>query len=133
MFTGERLYSSNGQTLFKVPVAYGTRLSEGSVPDTCEGAGMKAVCQGQAGCQFNSARCKVVSIETTCGNILNKLANLICDGNHPSKCPQLEGVFNYMNNWIGSEYGHVGGTSAVGNKFVSSSGTPLFAYCVHSI
>ena len=57
MFTGQKLlYSSGGQALFNVPVARGTVMSEGAVPDTCEAAGMRAVCSAQSGCSFNSAR-----------------------------------------------------------------------------
>ena len=57
MFTG--LHSSNGQEMFKVLIAYGTRIIEGVVPDTCEAAGLRAACAGPAGCRYNSARCLI--------------------------------------------------------------------------
>ena len=36
-----------------MPVAHGERLDGDKVAETCEKAGMKAVCYGEAGCKWN--------------------------------------------------------------------------------
>ena len=93
---------------------------------------MYAVCPGPAGCRWNSAdRCKVASIETGCGLPMWGLSKLICAGNYPRDCPIIDAMFNYMNGWIKGECGAVDGTwCAFGKSYVSTSGTPLYAYCL---
>ena len=36
----------------QVPVPHGQLLTEGKVPETCENAGMKALCWGDASCSY---------------------------------------------------------------------------------
>ena len=37
----------------------------------------------------------------------------------PSKCPQFEGVFNYMKSWSGGEFGPVDGGYKNGKTYIS--------------
>ena len=79
-------------------------------------------------------RCQLVSIEQSCKNPMSGIATALnCTGIR--NCPHLEGVFNYMNNWkSGSECGNVGGNYCVkGQNYISSTRTPLFAYCVQNV
>ena len=133
IFSGQKLYSKDGLGYYKVPVAYGTRLIEGSVAATCENLKMKAVCWGAAGCSFVSSRCMVSPINTDCTNSMTVLSKLICNGNYPGpKCPQMEGMFNDMKAFSGGyECGNVKGVyCARGKQFVSSKETPYYAYCI---
>ena len=60
---------------YKVKFAPGVRLLEGSVADTCEAVGMKAVCAGPTGCAHNSERCIVTPLETSCTSPMRPLSN----------------------------------------------------------
>ena len=58
---------------YKVTVDIGTRMTAGKVPETCEEAGLKAVCPGPKGCHYNDeSKCVVtpLSSKTKCGNIM---------------------------------------------------------------
>ena len=71
-----KLYlQENGYSYYGVPVATGKTLVEGTVADTCEAAGMRAVCTGSADCKYYSKRCEVIKFETSnCGNPMFGLA-----------------------------------------------------------
>ena len=130
--SGELLYESAGVRYYKVPVPHGTRLVTGAVADTCEKNGMKAVCNGEslASCSYTSARCRVTPLSAVCGDQMYTLSKLICNGTQPDQCPQMEGMFADMRDWHGSECGAVGGQWCVqGKTFMSSAGTPAYAYC----
>ena len=50
---------------YKVPVKKGTSMTEGKVVETCEKAGLKAVCPGTRKCQYtNEAKCAVTPLST---------------------------------------------------------------------
>jgi len=128
-----QLYSSGGLSYFKMPVSYGTRLIEGAVADTCDAAGMKSVCLGQSGCQYNSARCQVTPMSTisNCGNPMRGLSMKICGHTSTWRCSLIDGMFTYMKSWSGGEYGFVDGVGGKqGKDLVSTSGTIYYAYCV---
>ena len=130
--SGELLYESAGVRYYKVPVPHGTSLVTGAVADTCEENGMKAVCNGEslASCSYTSARCRVTPLSAVCGDQMYTLSKLICNGTQPDQCPQMEGMFADMRDWHGSECGAVGGQWCVqGKTFMSSAGTPAYAYC----
>ena len=58
---------------YKVTVDIGTRMTAGKVPETCEEAGLKAVCPGPKGCNYNDeSKCVVtpLSSKTKCGSIM---------------------------------------------------------------
>ena len=82
-------------------MARGRTLTEGTVADTCEDAGMKAVCNGDSRCSHYSARCQVVDLESAhCGYAMYGLAQKLCgSGKNPRQCPQMDGLFNYMKSW----------------------------------
>ena len=62
------LYSRDGYEYYKVPVKHGEVLVEGKVAETCEAAGMKAVCLGPAGCGYtDTSKCMVTPLSTCSG------------------------------------------------------------------
>jgi len=128
-------YEENGAKYYGIPVAEGTTLTEGVVPDTCDAVGMKAVCTGDSSCRYYSARCQVVDLEdftSSCGNPMWGLAKKLCGGNTmPRNCPEMNGLFNYMKDWAGSECGVVNGTWCVSGKNYTPDNPPYYyAYCV---
>ena len=78
-------------------MAKGRTLTEGTVADTCEAAGMKAVCTGPSGCRHNSARCEVVDFEAVvCGSAMYGLSKKLCGfGEYPRNCAKLDGLFSH--------------------------------------
>ena len=65
-------YSDQGYDYYKVPVADGLRLSGGQVSKTCAEAGLMAVCNGDASCQFtDTTKCLVTPHES--GHCLNPM------------------------------------------------------------
>ena len=67
------LYTDANYKYYKVTVDIGTRMTAGKVPETCEEAGLKAVCPGPKGCHYNDeSKCVVtpLSSKTKCGNIM---------------------------------------------------------------
>ena len=47
----------------------GTRLTEGKVSETCEAAGMRAVCSGPSSCKYtNVAKCVITPLSSNCNN-----------------------------------------------------------------
>ena len=93
---------------------------------------MRAVCNGDSSCQWFSGRCDVVALEPTCHAPMYGLSAKLCGrGKTPKECPQLEGLFNYMNNRVGGECGTVGGGWCVeGKSYVSGKTATYFAYCI---
>ena len=64
------LHSDHLFDYYKVKIAPGTRMVQGSVRTTCESAGMKAVCSGPGFCvRYNTAHCvnTPLSEASTCG------------------------------------------------------------------
>merc|ERR1711892_763091 len=122
---GSKLYlEENGRKFYGVPIADGTTLVEGAVADTCDAAGMRAVCVGDSSCERSSARCQVVDFEVAvhrCGNAMWGLSKKLCSGKYPRDCPQMDGLFNYMKGY--SDYGDVGVVSgkwyALGKDYTS--------------
>ena len=122
------LHTHAGYSYYKVPVAYGTQLVEGSVAKTCKENGMMAVCFGPAGYTHNSAQCRETSLQASS---LNSFSKLICNGNTAANCPVLDGIFVYMKNWDGSDCGNVKGSHCVqGTSYVSQPEHPYFAFCL---
>jgi hypothetical protein len=114
-----------------MPIAKGKTLVEGTVADTCEEAGMRAVCSGPSGCEYNSDRCVAIPLEsaasTACNTPMYGLSAKICNGKHPRQCPELDGLFNYKSNYPFGEVGIVGGSFAYGNKIVAGD---YYGYCI---
>ena len=103
--------------------------------DTCEAAGMRAVCPGGDTCQYSSSRCQVVVFErSVCGAnaSMTGLAKEVCgEEKLPTDCPQLDGLFVYMNGWEGGECGVVDGQQCVnGSNYISGKHAVYYAYCV---
>jgi len=127
------LHKADGLSFYKMPVRYGTKMVEGSVPTTCEMFGMRAACFGPSGCHYNSDRCRETSLPTECtGGPLHALAAAICSGQSWSNCPKLTNMFIYMNNWSGNaECGNVDGIyCTTGGNYVSTREKPYYAFCV---
>jgi len=116
----QKLHSDNEYDYYKVPVSNGTSLLEGTVPYTCEKVGMKAVCSGPEGCNYNNKEnCVVTPLSSDCGNPMMPLSKILCDGKTPSYCNKFEGVFNYMFNWSNYECGVVDGSWCTHQKYTS--------------
>jgi len=131
-YPGSKLYlKENGRRFYGVPIAAGTTIVEGAVPDTCQAAGMRAVCTGDSSCKWASARCQVVDFEDAagCGNPMYGLSKKLCGKTH-TDCPQMDGLFNYMKNWHGGEYGTVSGAYVLGKEHTSGNGKTYYAYCI---
>jgi len=129
----EFLHKADGLSFYKMPVRYGTKMVEGSVPTTCEMFGMRAACFGPSGCHYNSERCRETNLPTECtGGPFHALAAAICSGQSWSSCPKLNNMFIYMNNWSGNaECGNVDGTHCTtGGNYVSTREKPYYAFCV---
>merc|ERR1711892_691723 len=126
-YPGSKLYlEENGRKFYGVPVADGTTMIEGAVADTCDAAGMRAVCIGDSSCSYSSARCQVVDFEVAvnrCGNAMYGLSKKLCSGKYPRDCPQMDGLFNYMKGYPYGDVGVVSGTwYAIGNDHTSGNG-----------
>merc|ERR1712142_1030672 len=125
------LYKEKGATYYGVPVKNGTTLTTGTVADTCDAAGMKAVCFGNKYCSHSSSRCQVVDFEDACNLGMSGLSLKLCGTDNGRKCPPLEGLFNYMKDRTNGECGIVNGdVCANGNNFTSGRPTIFHAYCV---
>ena len=126
--------SSRGYEFYKVPVANGTALIDGSVAKTCEKVNMTAVCNGgfDTTCPGNSHTCLVTDISIGCGNsVMDELSKHICNENDPRNCIKLEGVFSYKKGWFGGECGVVNGSyCALGKNHVSGESVVYHALCV---
>ena len=151
-FTKTLLYTGSGYAYYKVPVKHGEKLVEGKVPETCAMAGLQAVCSGPDGCEYtDTEKCLVTPLSTDCGNPMfvshnnhinivihnqtihrRPLSNVLCNKADLTKCGLLEGLFNYMKNWLGSEYGKVG-SIVIGNNHMAGPDKPLFAYCAKKL
>jgi cysteine-rich repeat protein len=96
----------NGWSYYKVTVN-GTMI-DANVRAACEACGLKVPCQALDGCSYNDNICLQTTNETSCGNPMLGLANLLCSAN-PSSCPSLYNTYQYMGlKWVG--------TSACGAK-----------------
>ena len=112
----------------------GVRMNEGSVANTCEAAGLKAVCAGR-GCTWRSSRCLDTPLSVNgwaCGcSYLNPISKIICHGKNAVNCPKMNRVFASISKWYGNGWGVVDGKYCeMGSKYTSSTNFQLFAYCV---
>ena len=129
-------YEERGARYYGIHVPKDTRMTEGAVADTCEAAGMRAVCAGDSNCSWSSSRCEVVHFETIkCGNPMYGLAMKVCRNIKTAEdCPRMDGLFSYMKGWKGGECGIFSGQNksycAHGNSFTSGNPVPFYAYCV---
>ena len=59
------LHSDGEFQYYKVTVDKGTKMTTGKVVETCEKAGLKAVCPGDRKCKYtNEAKCAVTPLST---------------------------------------------------------------------
>ena len=86
---------------YKVQVADGLRMMEDAIVQTCQGAGLKAVCPGGSECNHNSPDCFVTPIMPSKGcNYLEGPSEEIC-GYPPKQCTAIDFMFIYMKSWGG--------------------------------
>ena len=128
-------YEERVAQYYGIPVPRGTIMTEGAVPDSCEAAGMKAVCAGDSNCRYSSSRCEVVHFETSkCGHSMYGLAKKVCgDNTKPEDCPRMDGLFSYLGGGGGAcgVFSGQNKTHCVHGKFFTSGNpVPFFAYCV---
>ena len=64
----ELLYTDSQYKYYKVTVTSGTRMVSGKVTETCEAAGMEAVCSGpDTSCtHYNEDMCTITPLSTKC-------------------------------------------------------------------
>merc|ERR1711953_742854 len=96
---GELIVDHNEKKYLKVKVS--GVMSSSAIAAACEAAGYKALCSGPGGCQYNDEHCLVTAESFQCGNPMLGVSKLVCDGESPNSCPELEGVYNYMKGWNG--------------------------------
>ena len=59
----ELLYTDSQYEYYKVTVAAGTRMISGKVPETCDAAGLRAVCPGSTDCSYNDqSKCDITPL-----------------------------------------------------------------------
>ena len=129
---------ANNVDYYKIPVEKDTRMIEGAVADACEAKGLKAVCAGPNGCQYNTDRCLVTPLSTNCPNPMIELSKALCNGKTPRDCSKTNGMFNYMHKWtynnsekLNGECGALNGKwCAIGQNLISGKDGDFFAYCV---
>jgi len=120
------LYADQQYAYFKAIVPDGITLTEGKVHETCQLYNMEAVCYGDASCSYtDTSRCVVTKISTDCGSPPRRLSAVLCNESDPTNCPQLQGLFNFLNDWYGGECGIVGSTWCVKGKDYTSTTSPL--------
>ncbi|XP_035670244.1 microfibril-associated glycoprotein 4-like [Branchiostoma floridae] len=90
------LAAYNGWHYYKVPVT--GEMTSANVKATCEAAGYVTPCSGDSACQYSSSSCFQTGL-TDCDNPMIEVSQQLC-GAKPRSCPQLYGVYQFMNNWI---------------------------------
>ncbi|KAI8510719.1 Oncoprotein-induced transcript 3 protein [Branchiostoma belcheri] len=89
------LASYKGWHYFKVPVS--GAMTSTNIKATCEAAGYVTPCNGNSGCSHASSACVLTGLDN-CGNPMYEISQELC-GTSPSGCAQLDGVYQFMNNW----------------------------------
>ncbi|XP_078681207.1 uncharacterized protein LOC144916088 [Branchiostoma floridae x Branchiostoma belcheri] len=92
-------------------------MTSTNVKTTCETAGYITPCNGNSsGCQYASSSCVPTGLNN-CGNPMYEISQALCGGS-PRYCPQMYGVYQFMNNWGGSACGAESGNwCASGSSF----------------
>ena len=108
-----------------------------NISKTCRKAGMKSVCNGPEGCEFNSEECLVTPVSSVCGyGNMVQFSFLICGDSDPGKCGKLEGVFGASKGWH-SPCGVVEGVYCFkydkGENLISGKPTILYAFCALTV
>ena len=95
---GVLLGTINGQEFYKVQVM--GPMSDTNIAAACTMSGFRVPCQGPQGCMYNDNVC-APSMEKSCGNPMQTLAQTICNGANPPQCPALSNCFQYMGHkWV---------------------------------
>ena len=127
---------------YRVPVSPGLNMTRDTVRDACVAAGMEPLCtRPDPDYQYNSEECSVSTNLGAPADNVWRLASLLCEHKtKPSNCPDLDGVFFYMDNFNGgSSSSRVLKTNnfgenldwALGSRYVSGERTkPYYAACV---
>ncbi|XP_078699898.1 uncharacterized protein LOC144926757 [Branchiostoma floridae x Branchiostoma belcheri] len=91
------LASYKGWHYYKVPVS--GAMTSANVKTTCEAAGYVTPCPGDRDCRYSSSSCVSTGLED-CIRPMNDVSHVLCGSNStPHTCGQLDGVYQYMNNW----------------------------------
>jgi len=117
---------AGGTTWFRVPVV--GAMTDNNVRAACLALGLRTPCAGEPGCTFNDTLCSQINYENSCGNPMLRLSQAICNGQSPSQCTALNGVYQYMgNNWVSNS-----ACGALSGNWCSqgSEVTNQFALCV---
>ncbi|XP_078617658.1 uncharacterized protein LOC144885609 [Branchiostoma floridae x Branchiostoma japonicum] len=86
-----------GWRYYKVPVTGG--MTSTNVKATCEAAGYVTPCPGDSKCQYSSSSCVVTGLED-CIRPMKDISKVLCESDDiPPTCAQLDGVYQFMNNW----------------------------------
>ncbi|XP_035685573.1 uncharacterized protein LOC118422164 [Branchiostoma floridae] len=87
----------NGWHYYKVPVT--GAMTSANVKATCEAAGYVTPCPGDSECRYSSSSCVVTGLED-CIRPMNDISKVLCESEStPHTCAQLDGVYQFMNNW----------------------------------
>ena len=110
-------------------------MTTDTVLDTCQAAGMHAVCPGSSSCGYSNPTCYATPLTPDGCPFLDSVSDHMCNGN-PKQCPPIDNMFVMMNNnWDGNGALGVVGSKyyALGKDYVSGKeGQSYFAFCVLS-
>ncbi|XP_019639758.1 PREDICTED: fibropellin-1-like [Branchiostoma belcheri] len=115
--------STQGYDYFKVPAT--GQMSSANVKVTCERAGYVTPCPGDENCRHSTDDCVQTGL-TDCFQPMQDVSQVLC-GDHPRRCPALDGVYSFMaTDWRSGSACGVEGSSwyTEGNDYYDR-----FAFC----
>ncbi len=89
----------NGYQYWKVQV-------EGTMTDTnvlaaCQACGLSVPCQSTGNCVYNDDSCLQTGNETSCGNPMLNMSQMLCNGQSPSQCNLVWDLYQHLGfNWV---------------------------------
>ena len=134
------LFTSGNFNYYKVKVADGTQMVEGSVLKTCQEAGLIPVCPGSSTCRQSTPECFITPLVTNgctySEGFLSSVSEHLCEL-PPYQCPPINNMFVYSYGWnpyqgVPQEVGVVGPNyPAHGRQYTSEDeGQHYYAFCV---
>ena len=129
-----KLFTSDNFNYYKVEVSNGLQMTTDTVVDTCQAAGLRAVCPGPSSCGHSNPTCYATPLTPDRCEYLNAVSDHMCNTTDAKRCPAIDNMFVMMNNnWDGR-----GASGVVGNQYLAhgknyvsgEGGQSYFAYCV---
>ena len=129
-----KLFTSGNFNYYKVEVSNGSQMTTDTVLDTCQAAGLHAVCPGSSSCESSNPTCYATPLTPDGCQYLAAVSDHMCGTTDPKQCPAIDNMFVMMNN----NWGGYGALGVVGNKYYAygrdyvsgKEGQSYFAFCV---